>query len=158
MKSQTPQVVPAIDAVLDLASVCAIVLTRGLDLVHLDSKSNYYLARLVSCNYRLLPYAIEFWIEHCSQYTTSVGSPDLNGPIQGHLARLYEKHKTCLDTLGQTTVQARIQDENQASQLDERLKLFSHIAVHELIVDVSSLKWQASQLDGDSSSGKFRSY
>lgn len=47
MKSRTPQVVPAIDAVLDISSACAII-TRGLDLLRLDRRSNNYLPKVVS--------------------------------------------------------------------------------------------------------------
>lgn len=158
MKTRTSHVIPAIDVVLDISYACTTIITRSLDLVQLESKSDDCLVRIVSGNYRLLPYAIEFWIEHCSQYATSGGSLVLDAPIQTHLNRMYKKHKDYLAALGQATMQARGQDANHISQLDERLKLFSHTAVHELMVDVLSLRLRASQLDGDNSSGKFRSY
>ncbi|EUC41875.1 hypothetical protein COCMIDRAFT_57997, partial [Bipolaris oryzae ATCC 44560] len=77
LKAQTPQIVPAIKAALDISSACAIIITRSLNLLRFKSNSLEYLTQVASGNYRLLPYAIEFWIEHCSQYASGRDSLDI---------------------------------------------------------------------------------
>jgi hypothetical protein len=124
----------------------------------LDSSSIGYLGQIASGNYRLLPYAIEFWIEHCSQYATG-GRLDLDQLFQQHLAQMYEKHKDCLHELGHATIQVATQDNNNnANYADERLQLFSNMPIYGLMADVLSLRHFASQLDGDNSSGTLDSY
>ncbi|CAN9372932.1 unnamed protein product [Alternaria alternata] len=152
LKSQTPQVVSKVDAVLDISSACAIVIMRGLDLVCLDSGSIDCLARIASGNYRLLPYAIEFWIEHCSQYYASGGSLGPDRPLQHHMARMYEKHQNYLHTLGRATRQVKTQENAHASDMDGRLEPFFNMPIYGLMADVLLLRGLASQLDGENSS------
>jgi hypothetical protein len=104
-----------------MSSACVVVITRGLDLLRLESSSIDYLARIASGNYRLLPYAIEFWIEHCSQYASGGGSLGLDRPFQHHLARMHEKHKDCLHALGRITIQVGTQDKTNARHVDGQL-------------------------------------
>jgi hypothetical protein len=137
-----------------VSSACAVVITRGLDRVRLESSSIDYLTRITSGNYRHLPYAIELWIEHCSQYASGRGS--LDRPFRYHLARMHEKHKDCLHELGPATIQVGTQGRNNASHVDERLELYSNMPIYGLVADVLSLRRLASQLDGDNSSGRFR--
>ncbi|RYN19214.1 hypothetical protein AA0119_g12858 [Alternaria tenuissima] len=153
LKSQTPHIVPELDAVLDISSACVIIIMRGLDLVFLDSGSIDCLARIASGNYRLLPYAIEFWIEHCSQYYASGGgSLGLDRPLQHHMARMYEKHQDYLHTLGRAISQVKTQETAHASDVDGRLEPFSNMPIYGLMADVLHLRRLASQLDGDNSS------
>jgi hypothetical protein len=155
LKFQTPQIIPAIDAALDISWACAVVITRSLDLLRLESSSIGYLAQIASGNYRLLPYAIEFWIEHCLQYASG-GRLDLDRLFQHHLAQMHEKHKDCLHELGRATIQVATQDNDNADYVDERIQLFTKIPIYGLIADVLSLRQSASQLDGQNSSGMLR--
>ncbi|RMZ72474.1 hypothetical protein GMOD_00007468 [Pyrenophora seminiperda CCB06] len=156
LKFQVPQIVPAIDAALDISSACAIVITRALDLVRLESTSIDHLTLIASGNYRLLPYAIEFWIEHCSQYASRGGSFGLDRPFQHHLSRMHKKHKDCLHVLGGATGQLRTQDKSHASHIVEKLEHFFNMPIHGLMADVLSLRQLVSEIDGDNSFGKFK--
>jgi hypothetical protein len=129
---------------------------RGLELVRLGSNATAYLAVIASGNYRLLPYAIEFWIDHCSQYALGGGCLGLDRPLQRHLARLYEKHKDILHGLGLATPQAASPERAMKDHANEQIKLYSNIPIYGLMADILSLRHLVSQLDGDNSSGKFR--
>lgn len=156
LKSQTPQIVPAIDAMLDITCACAVIITRALDLTLLADDNYDNLAKIARGNYRLLPYAIEFWIEHCSQYAMSGGNLHLDAPIQNHIAALFEKHTHCSDGLGTaTSMQALLQSPNNPGQVDDQLELFSNTPIHALVAQVLSLRRLVRQLDGDDISGKF---
>jgi hypothetical protein len=148
-----PQIVPAVDAALDIASVCVVVITRGLDFVCLESSSVEYLAQVASCDYRLLPYAIEFWIEHCSQYASAGGSLDKDRIFQHHLARMHDKHKDRLHALGHATACASTHDNSSVSYLDERLGLFLNTPIYALMTDILNLR-KSARLDGDKGSGR----
>jgi hypothetical protein len=157
LKCQLPQIVSAIDAALDISWACAVVITRSLDLIGLECTSIGYLTRIASGSYRLLPYAIEFWIEHCSQYASG-GRLDLDRLFQQHLARMHEKHNDCLHELGRATTQVATQDRNNANHVDERLQLFSNMPIYGLMADVLSLRQLVGQFDGDNSSGTLYLY
>jgi hypothetical protein len=145
---------PAIDPALDILSACAVVITRSLDLVCLDSGSVDYLVRIVSGHHRLLPYALEFWIEHCLDYASSRGNLSPDGHFQYHLSRIHEKHEECLDALGRATVQVGTQTAAEASDADERLEQLSSMPVHKLMADVQHLRLLASQSDSNDRSGR----
>jgi hypothetical protein len=145
---------PAIDPALDILSACAVVITRSLDLVYLDSGSVDYLVRIASGHHRLLPYALEFWIEHCLDYASSGGDLSPDGQFQYHLSRIHKKHVECLDALGRATVQVGTQGTAGASDVDDRLELFSSMPIHKLMADVQYLRLLASQSDGNDRSGR----
>ena len=142
------------DAALYTSSACAIVITRGLDLVRLGSNSTDHLALIASGNYRLLPYAIEFWIEHCSQYASERGTLGLGQRLQHHLARMHEGHESCLHVHGRAVTQTNSPGETNHSQADERLRLFSNMPIHGLMAGVLDFRRLVGQLDGDNSSGR----
>jgi hypothetical protein len=119
----------------------------------MDSSSVDYRAQIVSGKHRLLPYAIEFWIEHCSQYASKAGSLRMDQLFQQHLARMHDKHQQCLHALGRAMTQAQATDKTNTNV---RLQLFSNMPICELMADVLSLRQLASQLDGENSSGRCR--
>jgi hypothetical protein len=139
-----------------MSSACAVVIIRGLELVRLGSDATAYLAVIASGNYRLLPYAIEFWIDHCSQYALGGGCLGLDRPLQRHLARLYEKHKDILHALRLAIPQAASPERAMKDHANEQIKLYSNIPIYGLMAEILSLRQLVSQLDGDNSSGKFR--
>ncbi|KAJ6285479.1 hypothetical protein J3E71DRAFT_373608 [Bipolaris maydis] len=152
IKSQIPQVVPAINAALDISSACAIIITRSLDLLRFESNSLECLAQVASGHYRLLPYAIEFWIEHCLQYASGRVSLGMEQQFQDRLTQMHETHQNCRHALGRTVNQVETREQINDSNLDERVRLFSGMKIYQLIVDLLNLRLLASKLDGDSSS------
>jgi len=127
---------------------------RGLELVCLGSNSTDYLALIASGNYRLLPYAVEFWIEHCLQYASG---RDLRPghPLQSQLNRLHGTHETHLHTLGLATTQNVSPNWANTTHAEERLKPFLNTLIYGLMADVMGLRQLASELDGDNGSGEF---
>ena len=128
---------------------------RGLELVRLGSNSTDYLALIASGNYRLLPYAIEFWIEHCLQHASG---RDLRPgrPFQRQLDRLHGTHENYLHALGLAPTQNVSPDWANTTHAEERLNLFLNIPIYGLMADVMGLRQLASAFDGDNSSGKYR--
>ncbi|KAH3951684.1 hypothetical protein HBI56_079460 [Parastagonospora nodorum] len=151
LKSHISQSIPANDAALDILCVCTVVIMRSLDLLRLECNPNDHLTRIASGHYRLLPYAMEFWVEHCSQYASGGGSLGHDQPLQQHLAKLHEKHSTLHD-LRQTTVQVETLDRDNTSYADESLHLFSNLPICSIMADVLSLRRLTSQFDGENSS------
>lgn len=137
-----------------MSCACIIIIIRGLELVRMGDNSADYLALIASGNYRLLPYAIEFWIEHCLQYASG---RDLRPgrPLQRHLDRLHGTHEDYLHAFGLGTTQNVSPDWTNTTHADERLSLFLNIPIYGLMVNLLSLRHLVSQLDGDNSSGKF---
>jgi hypothetical protein len=70
LKSQAADIVPPMQAQLDISSACISTIKRGLDLLPLELDHADTLSRIVRGNYRFLPYASKFWVEHCLSYTT----------------------------------------------------------------------------------------
>jgi hypothetical protein len=139
-----------------MSSACAVVILRGLELVRLGSNPTAYLALIASGNYRLLPYAIEFWIEHCSQYASGGGSLGLDRPIQLHLARLHEKHRDILHALGLPTSPVALPEGANTGHANEQIRLYSNVPIYGLMADILSLRQLVGRLDADNSSGKFK--
>ncbi|KAF1951045.1 hypothetical protein CC80DRAFT_553709 [Byssothecium circinans] len=92
LKSKAPQVVPPTQAQLDISSACAAALMRGLDLLHPEAAPSYNLVRIATGGYRLLPYALEFWIKHCLLYASTGGPLDPDHTLPGRLNHLRNKH------------------------------------------------------------------
>ena len=133
-----------------------VVITRSLDLLCVDSGSVTNFARIVSGHHRLLPYALEFWIEHCLEYASERENLGLDQAIQHHLDQLYEKHKSSLHAVGCNAVQTATQTETNVSYGDERLELFSGMPIYGLMADVLQLRRLDRKKNDDRSVGKFR--
>ena len=127
---------------------------RGLELVRLGSNSTDYLALIASGNCRLLPYATEFWIEHCLQYASG---RDLRPgrPFQRQLDRLHGTHEAYLHALGLATTHNVSSDWANATHAEERLSLFLNIPIYGLMANVLGLRQLVSQFDGDNGSSRF---
>jgi len=120
----------------------------------MGTNSADHLALIASGNYRLLPYAIEFWIEHCSQYASERGTLGLDQRLQHHLARMHQGHESCLHAHGRAVTQTNLPGETTHSQADERLRLFSNMPIYGLMAGVLDFRRLVGQLDGDNSSGR----
>jgi len=140
-----------IQAELDLSSICAITLTRGLDLLRSGDMSAG-LAQIASGNYRLLPYALEFWIEHCSRYAVSRDSLEVESPLTYHLTRLHDAHEHCLRSVkGAEELQAS--GEATISQPEDRLRPFAGIPAQNLMKEVLRIRLIASQCGCENGKG-----
>jgi hypothetical protein len=122
--------------------------------VNSGSVTNF--ARIVSGHHRFLPYALEFWIEHCLEYALERKYLGLDQMIQHHLDQLYEKHKGSLHAVGCNAVQTAMRTETNVSYGDDRLEPFSGMPIYELMADVLHLRQLASQENDDRSAGRFR--
>jgi hypothetical protein len=129
---------------------------RSLDLVHPDYSYMEYLGKIASGSYRLLPYALEFWIEHCSQYASGGGSLGPDRPLQHHMARLHMKHQDCLHIHGRAIDHVQMQENLCANHVDERIEPFSEMPICALMADVLNLRRLIAEFDSDNSSGMFR--
>lgn len=138
-----------------MLSACAIVIARGFELLRLENSSIDHLGRVASGNYRLLPYAIEFWIDHCMRYASVGGNLGPDRPFQYHVTRMCETHKECMHALGHV-IQVDTKDEPKVTLVDEQLGLFLNTPIHCLMSDVLRFRRVASQLNDDNRSGRFR--
>jgi hypothetical protein len=156
LKFEAPQVVTPLQAQLDISSACAATLIRGLDLLHPEAAPSYNLVRVVSGSYRLLPYALEFWIEHCLLYASTGGPLDLDHLFSRHLTQLRNKHDQLSRRLDTGEIENPSPLEASQSQPDDRLKLLAHIPIHALMRGVLNARWSASQLLCENGEGKPR--
>jgi hypothetical protein len=118
------------------------------------NSSSDSLAQIATGNYRLLPYAIEFWIEHCFLYANAGGFLNHENPLSHYLARLYDAHNQCQQRLGTSAIQVDKTVEAQHSHADDRLECFSQMPIQELMKDVLCLRQLASRFDGENSTGE----
>lgn len=134
LKSSSPRIVPAIHTELDLSSVCVITLIRGLGLLH-PKDTPVDLVRIVRGSHRLLPYALEFWIEHCSNYASQEGYLGVANPLSRHLTRLHNTHEDASNHLNRLE-NSCAPNEPLNSEGDDQLKAFSHMPIHEIMKGV----------------------
>jgi hypothetical protein len=137
-----------------MSSACAVVIARGFELLRFEHSSIGHLAHIASGHYRLLPYAIEFWIDHCIQYASTGGSLGPDRPFQDHVARMCETHKECKHAIGHV-IQVDTQDEPNVGLVDEQIGLFVNTPIHCLMSDVLRFKRVASQLNDEKTPGRF---
>ena len=141
---------------MDISSICAVILMRGLDFVRSGSNAIDYLAQIAIGNYRLLPYAIAFWIDHCSRYASGGGTLGPDCPLRHHLTKMHSKHEDCLDSQMCATAQNETQNVADTRQASEPLQLYSNVPVYRLMGDVLSLRNLVSLGIRDTSTGRFK--
>lgn len=143
MTSRTPHTVSLHQASLDLSSICVLTLIRGLHLLRF-SDNTPDLARIAGGGYRLLPYALEFWIEHCSRYANLENSSWKDSPLVQHLNHLHDTHEQLSTDLNRAK-DAHSSDTNASARLDDRMKSFAHMPAHELMIEILRIRRLASQ-------------
>ena len=129
---------------------------RGLDFVRSGSNAIDYLAQIAIGNYRLLPYAIAFWIQHCLRYASGGGTLGPDCPLRHHLTKMHRKHEDCLDTQMCATTRNETQNMADASHTSEPLQLYSNVPVYRLMGDVLSLRNLVNGENRDNSVGRLR--
>lgn len=156
LKSQAPQIVSPLQAQLDISSACAATLMRGLDLLRPEAAPSYNMVQIASGSCRLLPYALETWIEHCLLYASTGGSLTPDHLFSCRLTRLHSKHDQLLQGLDISEIEDYGSFEVSESKLDDRLKLLAHISIHSLMRGVLHARWSASEHFCENGEGKPR--
>ncbi|KAF2678067.1 hypothetical protein K458DRAFT_377432 [Lentithecium fluviatile CBS 122367] len=146
LRSNATEVVPLSQVQLHMSLSCATTLIRGLDLLHQSADPSAHHMRIVSGIYRLLPYALEYWIEHCLRYAASGGSLEPECLLSRRLAELRDKHSQCL----QTSESVELANTNSLEAFDEwppddRLKHMAHLSIHGLMREVLRVRRSAGQ-------------
>jgi hypothetical protein len=129
---------------------------RGLDLLRPEAAPSYNLVQIASGTYRLLPYALESWIEHCLFYASSGGPLTLDHLLSCRLTRLRNKHDQLSQRLDISELENSGSFEVSESKLDDRLQLLAHIPIHNLMKGVLYVRWSASQHFCENGEGKPR--
>lgn len=157
LKSTAPQIITPMRAQEDMSFACTFTLMRGLDLLAAGVSELDNLVRVASGSYRLLPYASEFWVEHCLNFASTGGLLDLDQPISGHLAQLCNAHEShyVADDISRSKNSSTDAVEDR---LDPRLKLFAHLPIHDLMKGFLHVRWLASQQNCDKGEGKNHPY
>ncbi|KAH7092298.1 hypothetical protein FB567DRAFT_235606 [Paraphoma chrysanthemicola] len=120
-----PEIIPTPEAQLDIASASVGLLVKGLEFLMPNIEQSDVMAKVAGGSYRLLTYAIDFWIEHCLLYITSVGDFTAQGLLLEWLARLQDKHDHIIRGLHHT---AHVPDADALpsdTEVDRRLHLYA---------------------------------
>lgn len=138
------------DAHHDLSFACATLLVGGLQLLRPQMTSSERLVQVGSGLFRLLAYAIEFWTEHFLMYATNGGDTNCDHNLIQHLSKMRSEHDAFQDpglSLNMIALTPR-------GTIDERLRLVSHLHVHDLVYDVLDLRNLLKYQDCESGKGK----
>lgn len=140
-------------AQLDISSTCSFTLVRGLNLLSQSLSPHENLVRIATGSYRLLSYALEFWIEHCLHYASIGGPLDQDQAISTCLSQLFNTHE---QFSGKPDTVEPNNGSNGASEhhLDHRLELFTHMPIYNLMKKVLHARWLASQQHCESGEGE----
>jgi hypothetical protein len=158
LRSNASGVVPRTQAQLNMSLACATTLIRGLDLLSPNAAPSKHLAPIARDTHRLLPYAIEYWIEHCLGYATG-GSLQPDCILPHRLTELRRKHDRFLQMSERGESQNSYSPEiTSESELDDRLKFMAHLPIHSLMREVLHIRWSAGQYVCENGEGKAPPY
>jgi hypothetical protein len=125
---------------------------RGLNLSSPVSRPDN-LVRIATGSYRLLPYALEFWIEHWLQYASAGGVLDIGQFGSTSLSQLHDTHEQLSENSDPDDSSCG-SVEAMEDHLDHRLKLFAHMPVHDLMRRVLHARKTSSQQQCETWEGK----
>jgi hypothetical protein len=155
LKSSAAKVVPLDQAELNISFSCVTTLIRGLELFHHSAAPSDHLIRIAGGTYRLLPYALEYWTEHCLQYAANNDSREPGSLLLGRLNELRMNHNKFLEISRSgevATPQSLISSKEYPS--DDRLKYMSHLPIKHLMGEVLRVRWLAGQQLCENGEGK----
>jgi hypothetical protein len=112
----------------DIASSCAMTINRGLDLLNIRDDTPRNLARIVNGSYRFLPYALDFWIDHCLRSAHTAA--DLDHAMLNRLTLLCNTHARY------SSCQVVNLDERNIARVSlvaNGLNLFKHTPIYDLM-------------------------
>lgn len=93
---------------------------KGLDLLQRNIGQTEISAQVVSGSYRLLPYAMEFWIEHCLLYSKSAGTSGVDRVILNLLSLLQRKHDSLAQALHHESRRHEVSANSSGTEVDEQ--------------------------------------
>lgn len=126
--------------------------TFGFDLLDSNFTAEEHLVQVGSRLYRLLPYAIEHWIDHLFLYASSGGILDPDHSLPQHLSDLRCRHN---QILGDENEPARSVETSSDEQQGENLQLLTHLSIHDLVRKVIQVRLRLSREGGcESGQGK----
>jgi hypothetical protein len=159
LKCTIPEVVSQKQAQLDIAFACTTVLSRGLDLLCSDLMLPDNLVRIASGIYRLLPYALEYWIEHCLLFAMQAVPLGTDHILSRQLSYLDDKHGHVVQRLKHAEDVGPVPFDSSKSPSDDRLRLIEHLPTYDLMSKVLHVRWLADQHVCENGEGKlhFRS-
>ncbi|KAH7068353.1 hypothetical protein BKA63DRAFT_112495 [Paraphoma chrysanthemicola] len=120
-----PGIIPSLQAQLDIASASVGLLVKGLKLLMPTVGQADVLVKIAGGSYRLLTYALEFWIEHCLLYVTSVGYSGVQEVLSERMARLQEEHDYMVRRLHHTVHQRHADALPSETEVDQRVDLYT---------------------------------
>jgi len=158
LKSKAAEVIPQGQAQLNISFSCSTILLRGLDLLHQGSTPSKHLIQIAGGTYRLLPYALEYWVEHCLQYAVSDGLLEPGHILSHRLTELWDKHNQLLHIFdsGKFT-HTESSKTFKEWPLDDRLKSVAHLPINGLMTDVLQVRRLADEQICENGEGKLTS-
>ena len=155
LKSSAAKVISLNKAELNISFSCATTLIRGLELFCQSAAPSERLMQIASSTHRLLPYALEYWTEHCLRYAASCGSLEPGSLLPRRLSELENKHSSFLQTFrgGELASPRPLESSNECPP-DDRLKCISHLPIQHLIDEVLHVRSIAGQQCCENGEGK----
>ncbi len=112
------------------------------------------LIRIAGGSYRLLSYALEFWIEHCLMYASTGELLDLNNSLLRRLALLNHTHDQLSKSFDSDGAESNSLAEVPDTRLNDLLKLFAHVPIYTLMKGVLHARHLANRSDCETGEGK----
>jgi hypothetical protein len=154
---KAPLIIPFAQAQLDLSSVSVTTLMNGLSLLRPTVSSTEVLIRVAAGTHRLLPYALEFWVEHCLSYAFTVGSSAIQVFLLHRLANLHDKHDYLTQIAQPNDYHPILSLGLSQIEPDERINLYAHLPVQTLMREVLRSRQSISRQNCKNGHGRLHS-
>lgn len=132
--------------------MCAVTLTRGLLLLR-QGEDSADLVAIGSGAYRLLPYALSFWIHHCILFAAAGRHCAIGYPLPRHLTRLFYQHEQISGGFKDGGSSAN-PTEPQSKQQDDQLQSFANLPIYALMKAVIHIKRLVSHYECEDGQGE----
>jgi hypothetical protein len=141
-----------VEAQQDLSISCIQTIIKGLDLLRYNRIPSDRFPLIAGGTYRLLPYALDFWIHHCLVHADQSGGIKMENPLLDKLQQLCNKH----DEQKPTIVNATSPDSRAttSSKLDGRLVHFINHPIHGIMRSVLNARFEAGQSQCENGEGE----
>ncbi|KAL9093837.1 MAG: hypothetical protein Q9165_003760 [Trypethelium subeluteriae] len=151
MNSATSVPIQRMDSHYDITFACVATLASGLDLVGPEVAEQDRLMSVASRKHGLIPYAIEYWIEHLLLYASAGGTFEQDRPLSLHLSSFLNKHNQLFHLTKSHANEAACEDEGASyGKSDKRLGLLANLPVHDLARKILHLRWLSNQESSES--------
>jgi hypothetical protein len=143
-------------AQLDISMACVSTIRRGLDILHLEVLEADSLMKIVNGKYRLLAYALEFWLEHCLCYASTGGFVDVGQRLCICLTELYDAHRQYTRHSDIVASCSLLDESVEIKADDDRVDLYAHMPIYHLMKEVLRVRRSASRQLCANGEGKFK--